>query len=147
MNVASLKLCKELYELSGWDNTELYHAQSIFDEPVELSRYRTQKDLDDEQGTGKLLVWSYSGVEIGSFKWTIPAYDLGYLLRKLPAWFRNGEFYLSNDGAEKLGWTAGYMKEDNDGYLYWTMSELADTPEDAACKLAIELFKQGVLTK
>ncbi len=24
--------------------------------------------------------------------------------------------------------------------------ELADTPEDAACKLAIELFKQNILT-
>jgi hypothetical protein len=26
-------------------------------------------------------------------------------------------------------------------------ARIADTPEDAACKLAIELLKQGILTK
>lgn len=61
----------------------------------------------------------------------LPAYSLSYLLRKLP------------DGTKI-----------QKGYKYWAWvknmrdsSQEADTPEDALCSLAIELFKQKILTR
>ena len=69
----------------------------------------------------------------------IPAYDLGYLMRMLPAgcYVAQQSDEEAND-PQKPQWAAlGYR----DKGLF------ADTPEDAACKLAIELFKQGILTK
>lgn len=68
----------------------------------------------------------------------IPAYDLGYLLRKLQPF-----------NAADLQWLGG--KWAAQAVIFGTQPKSerteADTPEDAACKLAIELFKQGVLTK
>lgn len=62
-------------------------------------------------------------------------YDLGYLIRQLPA-VSGGVLTLQPaDHEPTTAWRVGYG--DN-------MTE-ADTPEDAACKLAIELCKQGVL--
>ena len=63
MNVANLDLCKELYELSGWKATEKYHYIA-----------GTYTDIDTVAFRGR----KYDGV---------PAYDLGYLLRKLPKGF------------------------------------------------------------
>lgn len=102
MNVASLELCKELYELSGWG--------------AELNDWRSN--------SGTVISGAY------------PAYDLGYLLRKLP----NDHMINFSRPPVKLyqsghSWTAEYG-----GF------KSGDTaPEDAVCKLAIELFKQGVL--
>ena len=56
MNVASLELCKELFELSGWGETEHMHWR-----PTPMG------DLDPNKGIA-----------------ICPAYSLGYLLRKLP---------------------------------------------------------------
>lgn len=61
-------------------------------------------------------------------------YSLGYLLRKLPR-------------AAIVSLPPKYRASI---YVTGVTDELvfdADTPEDAACKLAIELFKQGILTK
>lgn len=78
--------------------------------------------------------------------WLFPKYTLGYLLRKLP-----------NDNYYKLiiqplqNWD---LKTNITNRAYWFRNAQGDrltencyTPEDAACKLAIELFKQGILTK
>lgn len=107
MNVASLPLCKELYELSGWDGVTQYH--SVADAPD-----------------------------------NIPAYDLGYLLRKLPNSLPF-KFYGGNS-------TNPYTFQLRKNKAYWLacypsteLQEAADTPEDAAAKLAIDLFKQGIL--
>lgn len=128
MNVASLERCGELYKLSGW---EFGHM-----------RY----DL-----THRSL-----GVNDGDYKGKVPAYDLGYLLRKLPAHFNTGdargafEFFLKTTGRE---WFAGYNKPELGKWLYdnnhgvWETPCSADTPEDAAAGLAIQLFKQGILKK
>lgn len=54
--VASLDLCKELYELSGWEDTHFYyggHPTAVYTSSSNLAEY--------------------------------PAYSLGYLLRKLPS--------------------------------------------------------------
>lgn len=79
---------------------------------------------------------------------TTTRYDLGYLLRKLPK-----ELPARSDlkGLSVMTpsicwsefdkqWEACYSDaQDNDGLSY------ADTPEDAAAILCIELFKQGIL--
>ena len=110
MNVASLGLCKELFELSGWG--------------AELNDWR-----------------SGTGTTSGAY----PAYDLGYLLRKLPETVsEDGSLYtswLSMDNLGSGGWQFGYRK----GAAKPDPKGIADTPEDAACKLAIELIKQGVI--
>ena len=70
---------------------------------------------------------------------TAPAYDLGCLLRKLPqtASHRDArEFFLTHTAAGR--WSAGYR-----GWRH----ELANTPEDAAARLAIELFKNGIFMR
>jgi hypothetical protein len=66
-----------------------------------------------------------------------PAYDLGFLLRKLPNIVDADRFRMLQSGG---GWFTGY----HDGDLF-TLATVANTPEDAACKLAIELWKQEVL--
>lgn len=117
MNVASLERCRELYELSGWADTDytyyanagqhsgtMMHRSLVFDKPDNL-----------------------------------PAYDLGYLLRKLP------ELVTTDTYSDFLE-----IKKSSGQYLaYYSFSErvVADTPENAAAKLAIELFKAGVLKR
>lgn len=136
MNVTSLELSKELYELSGWEDTQYSWALHGEDSFVMFKKPN-------------------------AFHGYIAAYDLGYLLRKLPS-----KVYLPTHSGKHLskhpsvldlsprhswddkytfeGWRAAYLKTKNqNGY----MVERADTPEDAAAKLAIELFKQGVLTR
>jgi len=107
MNVASLPLSKELYELSGWDDTSHNYLS-------------TQSPAGDvlTQGGGDC-----------------PAYDLGYLLRKLP------NYKLEHNGNSANAVTCGYLADNKGRWIFGS----ANTPEDAACKLAIELFKQGVL--
>lgn len=109
MNVASLENCKELYELSGW----------------ETSRDRYYPDRKPQLAIGPF------GAKLPST--AIPAYDLGYLLRKLPS---GVTLFSNSNGGDPNDYS---IKYENGEWI------TADTPEDAACKLAIELFKQGVL--
>lgn len=115
MNVASEDLCRELYKLSDWG-----------------------------RGDDDLWWWDGELIPPRSFAGVgFPAYDLGYLLRKLPASLPGNEYYfqLNEDGVGEW-W----------GARYWDSVAridkfpcVADTPEDAACKLAIELFRQNIL--
>lgn len=121
MNVASLKLCKELYELSGWVDVEAYYEYYPIADKHALRHSAPGNAFAEDR-----ILPDY----------IFPAYDLGYLLRKLPNYCRverKGSTYVS-------GYTA---KAEID--LDTPFGQEADTPEDAACKLAIELFKQGVL--
>lgn len=108
MNVASLELCRELYELSGWGYTE-------------KSEHVITADGYDE--------------------YDLPLYDLGYLLRQMPKEIDNVWLTL------RPIWYAGYDHMTADEPVKAKYDALADTPEDAACKLCIELFKQGVLVR
>lgn len=103
-HVASLELCKELYELSGWKTGRFFWSEKT----PKFSR-------------GAFI----EGVSIS-------AYDLGYLLEKLPA-----QITLTKGVSYACRWVA----EDRNNSHNFT----GKTPEDAACKLAIELFKQGIL--
>lgn len=134
MHVASLELCKELYELSGWDDCD---------------NWASHKDM--------AFISDDTFLEMNP-KWQkeAPAYDLGYLLRKLPAAITPavdlkkvaikdmGTYFLyiqkSHDGA-----VASYNKVQNSLATLYIKS--ADTPENALCALAIELFKQKILTR
>jgi hypothetical protein len=61
----------------------------------------------------------------------IPAYDLGYLLRKM-------HIYI-----------AWHMSREDRGYVINVAGDefIADTPEDAAAVLAIALFERGIYQK
>lgn len=113
MNVASLELCKELYELSGWNIGEFAWASWNNEDKVLYEMGGWDERVD----------------------WLCPAYTLGYLLRKL----------------QDAGLPVLESFKERNGNIRWASKivgqyfELADTPEDALTKLAIELFKQGVL--
>lgn len=123
INVANLELCKELYELSGW-STAIGTNQFWY--------------ID-----GELVIATF--VEGGT-----PAYDCGYLLVELPQSVQVEEYKygltLSVSGIGNIMWGAGYEHHFSDG-VDERHTQLADTPEDALCKLAIELFKKDVLQK
>lgn len=124
MNFANIELSKELYELSGWSDTTYW---------FNFDGHRAQKW---EVGPSTMLNKP-------------PAYDLGYLLRKLPAQIRGenstGSLVLSLMDTRAI-FSVGYEPDHTehiDNYPF----EWSANPEDAAAKLAIELFKKGILTK
>lgn len=125
MNVAAPNLCKELHELSGWADC-LY----VFD--------KDEHEIIVTAGATALTVESLG---------YIPAYDLGYLLRKLPS----GSGIVKNSSYPTQTYTARRptmlgIPENPDplkGRIGWD----ADTPENALCMMTIELFKQKVLKK
>lgn len=118
MNVASLELCKELYELSGWDGTHIFYDAE--NDPVESKRALIMHPTKN-----------------------CPAYELGYLLRKLPTDIEEAQFVNVGTADEKEPWVAEYSPS----LTVKTIYAFADTPEDAACKLAIKLFKNGILSQ
>jgi hypothetical protein len=130
MNVASLELCKELYKVSGW-------------------KYDAYFDLSYIDGNLKHHVE-------GTVLEGTPAYPLGYLLRKLPYKLTLPGLYYVGD--HKNNDFTLEMEVPSSGEDYWCFfysnGGCAEyyplkgaTPEDAAAKLLVELFKQGVLIK
>lgn len=114
MNVASLELSRELYELSGWGATEVKwcHTDEIGDFVLRLDHPNWKPGY-----------------------YLTEAYDLGYTLSKLP-----NDIYLSHH-------SHAWHIEHDDNNPANQVELTAETPEDAAAKLAIELFKQGILKK
>ena len=119
MNVASLELSKQLWKLSGWKCQDAYIQVKDPEAPIELlSEYSPVLSRND-------------------YDIIVSAYDLGYLLRKLPAEVRNESLTLDRVAG---GWSCRY------GLMSPNKIEIrADTPEDAACKLLIELIKRKVI--
>jgi hypothetical protein len=132
MHVASLELCKELYELSWWTDTDDEHLLI----PTGL-RFGQPDKSGNQASYATEREWTV-GKDNPSSPWAAsekyPAYSLGYLLRKLD------HFELTFNG---LNYGAWYKVVRGDRIV----NQRADTPEDAAAKLVIELFKQGILTK
>jgi hypothetical protein len=124
MTVASLELCRELYTLSAWTDTNFYWS-NVTHSFVYVNDY-ILIDEDDE---------------LRSDDSDIPAYDLGYLLRKL----QNPKFQVA-----VMAWPNGtysaacYEAGDR---MYDMPDADAATPEDAVALLAIALFKQDVLQR
>lgn len=126
MNTAGLELSKMLFELSGWD--------------------------DYDPLAGEDMQWHMGHSNERDYH-IAPKYDLGYLLRKLPkSTKQKGTRYalvldFDPDGlatAEYRCYRADYRAKIVyiDSTIY---HNTANTPEDAACRLAVELFKEGVL--
>ena len=111
MNFANSELCQELYDLSGWlAGIDGYCYVSPTSERRRFE-VRPLKDIENEHALA------------------CPAYDLGYLLRRLPP----GNVLTSLEDE----WIASSSPK----------VTTAATPEDATAKLAIELFKQGILPR
>lgn len=129
-NVASLENSKRLYELSGWDGTRF--VRCVWSGGTVQLLYM---DSEDHRDMSRSVAQEY-----------IPAYDCGYLLRKLP---HNDEYSFPeihlDETKEKQIWFAGYEDTGREEYGY-KLSAFADTPEDTLCLLAIKLFEQGILT-
>ncbi|HYP44580.1 MAG TPA: hypothetical protein VEQ66_05220 [Propionibacteriaceae bacterium] len=115
MSVASLELCKALYVNSGWTDTALTHFQ--FHDGRETVEAKPVYGYLSAKGT--------------------PAYDLGYLLRKLPASTairkRDGAG-AAHDYSAFAPVRSGLVARDR-------------TPEDAAAQLALKLLKLDALPK
>lgn len=123
MSTASLEICKELYQVGNgaWDETEKVWC------PYSIDGGLTEQ-WQLETRVGQPYDW--------------PAYDLGYLLRKLPdgaSIQRVGDRYNASLSYNKVD-TYGHQTSHTDGTG-------ADTPEDAAAAFAIDLFKQGAFTR
>lgn len=122
MQVANLELCKALYVLSGWKDTDYtYYANA-------------------GEYTGMMLHRS----ECFDKPDNLPAYDLGYLLSRLPrsipapALLKHDQQWLTV-ASSKDGWYARYGMSTTKSY--------APTPEDAAVLLAIKLLDLDILHK
>lgn len=127
MNVTSLELSKELYEVSGW-RTKYVICDVLYSDVTGGANWKRSWDVPWE-------VCNELGQENG-YDFIAPTYRLGFLLRKLQsqeyAW---GSLSFMGDV-----WTAEY--EYANGF-----KANADTPENAAAKLIITLFEQGLLQK
>lgn len=133
MQVASLELCKELYEVSGWLGDDRWYMTNPVGYVI---------------GTATPRIFENDKDYVLGYRTDTPAYDLGYLLRKLPQSddILNGRIYTLGVVWSLTGWMAGLWDADGNPAPHLPISE-ADTPEDAACSLAIDLFQQGVLKK
>jgi len=119
MNVADIKLCKELYGLSGWSDTEKIWCHYIGNgntstDTAPYVRLVAPIARDDD----------------------CPAYELGYLLRRLP----KNRIKLRNNN--QTGWGCQYNPGRQHGPEY---NQYGATPENATCRLAIELIREGII--
>ena len=121
VDVASLGLCRELYTLTSWDGV----GRGWYDcdpYPRESTHHFVLADRYTEGGT--ILRLS-------------PAYDVGFLLRKLED---NGSgcaislSFIERPGLVGRKWVAEHRGCSSDG----------GSPVDAVARLIIELFRQGV---
>ena len=139
MQVASKELSKKLFELSGWGK---FHSENVAD-------YFYWHRNDSWRVANKE---KFSKLESIGERLEFPAYDLGFLLRKLPGrlpvadWLEIGlelsHSYVSDE------WIALYPNRLTLVRVKPSPPQAsAGTPEDAVCLLAIKLFKQGILKK
>jgi hypothetical protein len=128
-NVASLELCKELYELSRWGK----YGETTDENPAFY--WEQGDDFDYDLSGGSHFLPKDGGI--------YPAYDLGYLLRKLPSSIptKTTEYFFQMAPGVDAKWQIDY-RDINDGQY---TAVVADTPENACAKLAIELFKANIL--
>ena len=124
MNVASKQLSQELYELSGWNCVRdwyfAYHkAAGEVEYDLKLNADESKAGRDD-----------------------FPAYDVGYLLRKLP-----GYSHVSHIDEEHSRDGDTFYKASYQSHIRGQMIDGRgqESPEDAVAWLCIELFKQGIL--
>jgi len=116
--VAELGVCRELFELSGWDDTPWSYYWSELDDTV----LNLSEPLKVTGG-------------VGIYDKQYPAYDLGYLIRHLPL---NMTIYRAGTFCEAAWHRANGFDEQR---------AQGETPEDAAVRLAIQMFKLGLMKR
>lgn len=140
--VASKDLCEQLHELTGWDKT---HQKWNFGKRRKFVDYYT-RGIRRGSRTGEIEDYcevSESPNLLGDGVVEtahVPAYDLGYLLRKVPSSFPSGPGEFGMLSVEFLGvdgWAAGYTSGFSLPYA------VADSAEDALATLAIRLVELG----
>lgn len=126
IETASLELSRKLYEVSGWNNIDyIWYIDDLIDENELLDEPRRKPTVGHKSGRpGKIFT-------------EIPAYDLGFLLRKLPATTK----IIKASGTMPI-YGAIFVEDGEEDKV-----ESADTPEDALALLAIELFEQKIIKK
>lgn len=138
MDVAPRELCAELYQLSGWDDNNS-NISFIY---CHSNPRRVPIDWDTQD-----------------YHEHVPAYDTNFLLEQLPSSLPS-RFY---EGREARLWTRKDTDEDEFGnkkdiYSAWyfvngdpdvmpDFGETGGTPQEAYCKLAIRLFKDGYASR
>lgn len=138
--VASLELCQELYALSGWDETGGGYVPEYDPDEPPVAFIPENKLAYTHECQDYYYVTKESDVYQVVY---IPAYDAGYLLRKLPKQYLIFQSSFTLYRAAKFAYD-GELDETIIKPFSW---EGFKEPEDALCKLAIELFKQGILKK
>lgn len=123
MYTASLELNKELYQLSEWKGESCYQLIEVLS--PDTGRVLRKHTVNYAVSLSYVNERNRNGCRI------TPLYDLGYLLRK----------FLGKGGIEIRYGDKSIIASSH----LWSIE--ADTPEDAVCLLAIELFKQGVLKR
>jgi hypothetical protein len=132
MNVASLENCRKLFELSGWVDTHFLWLTAANNPKGSLWRNDGQLTPDDAA--------------------VCPAYDLGYLLRKLPPSLpRNhtSDYWMTLRPLSVNQFEACYRAlTDLDMGPPAVINRFIDsTPEDVTARLLIRLFETGILKK
>lgn len=126
MNVASLELCQELYELSAWGKSAFpYHIHDG------LQKYFTYSDGSNTPYIVDGTAYSLTDDEKAGEH--IPAYDLGYLRVQLVE-NQNPKALFGDNLSEAVKYTERVKRALLRG-------------EDDTAKLAIQLFKQGILKR
>lgn len=146
MNVASLSLCKELYELSIWEDTDfIWYNQVASTAPKSWTTAYAPLDSKEETNYPRPHY---------------PAYSAGYLLRKLPLTTDFPDTWQDKAGMSAPAYlvlvrhidtmdkyfVAYYQHEDSEHPIE-KLKVKDNSPENCLAKLAIELFKTGVLSK
>jgi hypothetical protein len=128
MHVASLDLCRALYVLApDWNDTAL---SWFIDNVVPGGHLLGQPRSEPAVGLrGSRLRAIYSEV---------PAYDLSYLLWKLPTGY--GVFKANSH--RWLVFDVRTMQTEKSG-----RNDTNDTPENVVCAFCIELWRRGTLTR
>lgn len=133
-NVASIDLCRQLYKMSGADDTFAYYYDMGGDNvDLNLNHKRPKK-------IGEPTIWG--------IYW--PAYDLYYLLDKLTEIKPGLTLYHNHSLMQWECFYAGKFFDynypvGNRGEMHFeTMDE---NPANAVAKMAIQLFKQNALAR
>jgi hypothetical protein len=125
-NLLAAEISYGLYNLTGWEGTFFNYWKS-------------------HVGSGEQWVLSwYGNVETRELKERIPAYDLTYLLDKLPKTIEHegNEYFLTIGGStQDNGWQLDYRDTDDGQYH----AEEAETLAECAGLMAGHLVSNGLL--
>lgn len=125
MHVASLELSKTLFELSGWG-----------EEITDFQWYDTGERDHSKEEPNFVIIQNAEAPFYSSDNY-YPAYDAGYLLRKLDNY--EPSIFCDVNGR----WHAQVRLVNPDE----TIKADSDNPEDCLILLAIKLFENNILTR